>query len=438
MQQRGPVQVLEGYAGGAAGDAGKKSFLQREDPEHLGDGQTGAGKVPPRKLILAEAGITAVDANDVALSLSHEAERLGFLSFGERLQMLDLADVIAEHGEDPLGSESGFLRHEWPGFHEVREHYNAGMSLRSVLVPTLLAASLTFPLYSQTNEGAGPARRPPITGVAHIGLKTNDLSAARNFYGHDLGFAEAFTLDKPGGGLMLTYFKVNDHQYIEVFPDLKDEAEDRLSHICFETTDARALRDYLASRGVKAPDKLKPGLDGNYSMMVKDPDGHNVEFMEYVPGSLHSRNFGKALPASRISDHIIHVGVTVQDRDAADRFYRDILGFREMWHGGKTDDRTDWIDMRVPDGTDWLEYMLNVSNPSPRTRGVMNHLALGVPDVEKGYRTLLARDVKVGEKPKIGRDGKWQLNLYDPNLTRTELMEPKPVEKPCCSPMQSR
>jgi hypothetical protein len=33
------------------------------------------------------------------------------------------------------------------------------------------------------------------------------------------------------------------------------------------------------------------------------------------------------------------------------------------------------------------------------------------------------------EKPKIGRDGKWQLNLYDPNGTRAELMEPKPVEK---------
>jgi hypothetical protein len=27
------------------------------------------------------------------------------------------------------------------------------------------------------------------------------------------------------------------------------------------------------------------------------------------------------------------------------------------------------------------------------------------------------------------------LNLYDANLTRAELMEPKPVEKPCCSPM---
>jgi hypothetical protein len=64
----------------------------------------------------------------------------------------------------------------------------------------------------------------------------------------------------------------------------------------------------------------------------------------------------------------------------------------------------------------------------------MHHLALGVPSVDAGYKTVLARGINP-EKPKIGRDGKWQLNLYDPNGTRVELMEPKPVEKPCCSPI---
>src|ERR1700691_960489 len=272
-----------------------------------------------------------------------------------------------------------------------------------------------------------PPKRPDIVGVAHIGLKTNDLAAARNFYGHELGFEEPFTLDKTSGGLLLTYFKVNDHQYIEVFPELKSETEDRLSHIAFETTDARQLRDYLASRGVKVPETLHLGRDGNLSFTISDPDGHNVEFMQYMPGSLHSSNFGKFMPDTRISTHMIHVGVTVVDRDAADRFYKDILGFSETWHGGMKDDRTDWVDMRVPEGTDWLEYMLNVHNPSPRTLGVMHHLALGVPSVAEGYKTLTERGMKV-EQPKIGRDGKWQLNLYDPNLTRCELMEPKPVE----------
>jgi len=302
--------------------------------------------------------------------------------------------------------------------------------MRSVIpsILALLAASL-LPAEAQ--------QRPPIVGVAHIGLKTDDLAAARQFYGHVLGYQEPFTLDKPAGGLMLTYFKVNDHQYIEVFPELKNPAEDRLSHIAFETTDIQQLRDYLASKGVQVPATLHPGLDGNVSMMLKDPDGHNVEFVEYKQGSLHTKNFGKFLPDTRVSQRIIHVGVSIADQSAADKFYKDILGFHSIWYGGMKDDRTDWVDMRVPDGTDWLEYMLNVHNPTPRTLGVMHHLALGVSSVEAGYKTVVERGMNA-EKPKVGRDGKWQLNLYDPNGTRVELMEPTPVEKPCCSPILTK
>jgi catechol 2,3-dioxygenase-like lactoylglutathione lyase family enzyme len=233
----------------------------------------------------------------------------------------------------------------------------------------------------------------------------------------------------------VTYFKVNDHQYIEVSRTLKDPNEDRLVYIAFETADAEQLRAYLASCEVEVPKRLPRRVDGNLGFAVTDPDGHVVKFVQYVPGSLQGKNFGNYLPATRISDRIIHVGATVQDRAAADHFYRDILGFKEFWHGGMTDDRIDWVDMRVPDGTDWFEYMLNVHNPTPQTLGVMNHLALGVPSVEAGYKTILARGDNPPEKPKIGRDGKWQLSLYDPNLTRAELMEPKPVQTPCCSPM---
>jgi catechol 2,3-dioxygenase-like lactoylglutathione lyase family enzyme len=278
-------------------------------------------------------------------------------------------------------------------------------------------------------------KRSHIVGVAHIGLRTDNLQAAREFYGQQLGYEEAFRLDRPEGGLMLAYFKVNDNQYIELFPDWKGSGQLVLSHIAFETDDARQLRDYLASKGVKVPETVRNGRDGNLSFMIKDPDGHDVEFVQYMPGSLHSRNFGKFLTGGRVSERIIHVGTTVSDRAAFDALYRDILGFRDIWHGGMTDDRTDWVDMRVPDGTDWFEYMLNVKNPSLRTLGVMNHFALGVPSVKAGYTTVMGRGLNPGEGPTIGRDGKWQLNLYDPNLTRVELMEPVPVQKPCCSPM---
>ncbi len=299
------------------------------------------------------------------------------------------------------------------------------------MVHPISAAVLTLAL----SAGAFSQQRPPILGVAHIALRTNDLAAAREYYGKYLGFAEAFRISKPDGGIEAIYFKVNDRQYIEVFPDLASETEDRLSHIAFETTNAGQLRAYLASRGVTVPPALRTLPDGNLSFTVADPDGHTVEFVQYVPDGPLGRTFGKFLPASRVSDHIGHVGFTVSDQAAADRLFRDILGFHEVWHGGMKDDGpTNWVDMRLPDGMDHLEYMLDVRNPSPRTLGVMNHLCLIVPSVEAGYKTLLARNMKIGDPPKIGRDGKWQLNLYE-NLTRAELMEPKPVRKPCCSPM---
>lgn len=265
--------------------------------------------------------------------------------------------------------------------------------------------------------------------MAHVALLTNDLAAARAFYGHDLGFEEPFA--NPNGAI----FKVNDHQYIEVSAGLKDDSEDRLAHICFETSDARRLRDYLAGHGVKVPESVQKNAEGDYSFTVQDPEAHTIEFVEYLNGSLRSRNFGKALPATRISQRIIHAGFTIQDQAGADKFYADILGYHATWHGGMNDTRTDWVDMRVPEGTDWLEYMLNQPHPTPRVRGIMNHLALGVPDIQAAYKTLQDRSAKMSEQPKIGRDGKWQLNLYDSNLTRAELMEPKPVQTPCCSPM---
>jgi len=307
-----------------------------------------------------------------------------------------------------------------------------------LLVAILAAISPAQTAGSVSSMAPGTVTRPAIVGVAHIALKTNDLAAARQFYTGILGFQEPFSLNKAaqdGGGLLLTYFKVNDHQYVEMFPDLTDSKMDRLSHISFETTNAEQMRAYLASRGVKVPEKLEPMQDGNRGFDVDDPDGHDVEFLEYRPGSLHSRNFGKFLPDTRISQRIIHVGVVVKDRAAADRFYRDILGFKLQWQGGMKDQDTDWVAMRVPDGTDWLEYMLNVHSPDPHQLGVMHHLSLGVPSIQAAYQLAIKRGYKGKEKPQIGRDGKWQYNLYDPNFTRVELMEPKPVQKPCCSPI---
>src|ERR1700760_4435335 len=131
--------------------------------------------------------------------------------------------------------------------------------LTAILSAAVLAACVVFQQKSTAQSAGSAAERPPIVGVAHIGLFVSDLAKAEEFYGHQLGFAH-FSLDKPTGGLMLNYYKVNDHQYIEIYPGLQGDAQDRLSHVAFETTDARKLRDYLAGKGVKVPAALKPGL----------------------------------------------------------------------------------------------------------------------------------------------------------------------------------
>ncbi len=147
-----------------------------------------------------------------------------------------------------------------------------------------------------------------------------------------------------------------------------------------------------------------------------------------------------AIATDTLFPHIIHVGAVVRDRALEDTFYRDILGFRPYWFGGSKDDAPpQWVSQQVPDGPDWLEYMVS-SNPAltQAQMGVLNHIALGVPNIEAVYTTLWNGDRLGGQAPntvpKIGRDAKWQLNLLDPDGTRAEVMELHAIGKPCCSP----
>jgi lactoylglutathione lyase len=272
------------------------------------------------------------------------------------------------------------------------------------------------------------AKRPPIVGIAHIAFKVSDMAKARAFYGDVLGYDEPFRLFQQDGTTMLTYFKINDRQFIEVLPGLPSDEDERLAHIALETTDLEALRLYLAEKGIKTPEKVSQGADKNLSMPLTDPDGHPIEFVQYLPDSMHSKTRGEYLSLRRLSDRMLHVGITVKDPATADRFYKDVLGMSEIWRGGMTSSRTDWINMRVPDGTDYIEYMLTKDTVNRRLRGVLHHLALQVPDIQKALESVRERSPGWSpasiESPEVGRNNRWQLNLYDPDGSRTELMEP--------------
>jgi catechol 2,3-dioxygenase-like lactoylglutathione lyase family enzyme len=187
------------------------------------------------------------------------------------------------------------------------------------------------------------------------------------------------------------------------------------------------MRSYLISKGY-APDSVSSSEDGDKYFTVRDPEGHAISFVQL-------RRAVAAVTPGQISARLIHAGFIVHDRQAEDRFYKDVLGFHLYWQGGMKDNEVSWVSMQVPDGTDWLEYMLNVPpDASLHVIGIMNHIALGVTDIQATKRQLLRNGGELGAEPKLGRDGKWQLNLYDPDDTRVEFMEFKPKEKPCCSP----
>ena len=292
---------------------------------------------------------------------------------------------------------------------------------RFLILLLLIASAFAF------GQSTSPAR-PKITGVDHAEFYTTNAAANNHLYSDVLGLATADPIE-PG---QTRRFMVGT-QWVGYIPDTDPKSINRMDHVAFRTDNCAALRAYLAGRGIPVPEALSSLKDGTRSFKFKDPDGHVIEFVEVHEMVLQVGN--------PISSRMIHVGFIVRDRAAEDHFYKDILGFHVYWHGGMKDNQTDWVAMQVPDGADWLEYMLGIeSNPDQHTTGVMNHVSLGVRDIKQTQAKLESRGWKPhgDEKMQMGRDGKWQLNLYDPDLTRVELMEFKPAQKPCCSDFQGR
>jgi len=267
--------------------------------------------------------------------------------------------------------------------------------------------------------------RPRITGIASVRLLVTDAQRSRDFYSGILALGPNANRCAKSQPLC---FSIQQGQQVELQQAETAKGPNLLLEVAFETGDAAQLRSYLQSKGAE-PGELTKSAEGNQSFAVRDPEGHRIVFIQY-PFSDNSITV-----VNQVSTKMIHAGFVVHDRAAEDRFYKDILGFHVYWHGGMKDGEDNWVDMQVPDGTDWIEYMLGVSpNASDKTLGVMNHIALGVPDIHAAQAQLVKNGWKPTEEPKIGRDGKWQLNLYDPDETRVELMEFKPTKEPCCSP----
>jgi catechol 2,3-dioxygenase-like lactoylglutathione lyase family enzyme len=283
-----------------------------------------------------------------------------------------------------------------------------------------------------------PADRPAILGISHMAVYASDAAKTEHFYVHDIGLKKG---EDPENGNGVRYY-VNEEQFIEVLPLPGDAGANRLDHLAYLTANAEQMRAYLGAKGVTVPDAVKKGSDDSAWFDVQDPEGNKVEFVQ-PPAKLLGMKSTAALytltGADPIGRRIIHVGMFVRSREKEDSFYREILGFKPYWYGGMHE-HTDWISQQVPDGHDWVEYMVYNGTGSPdhisqQQLGVLNHFSLGVVNMETTVTTLWNQD-RLGDaapRPQIGRDGKWQFNAFDPDLTRVEMMEFTAAGKPCCS-----
>jgi len=295
-----------------------------------------------------------------------------------------------------------------------------------------LLAAVFVAAFALTAAAQPTPPRPKVTGISHLAIYTSDPASTDSYYRDIVGAAKLPDPENPLG----VRYAFSSTQFVEVLPLPAGSGINRLDHTAWNTANAEGLRKYLAAKSWKVPAKVEKGVDGSRWFSVLDPEGNKVEFVQ--PG-----NTAVSAPLA-IGHHIIHVGILVHSRAAEDTFYHDLLGFRPYWFGGMTDAKLDWVSQQAPDGHDWMEYMLSggpgsgiPTTMSQNTLGVLDHLSIGEVSVPDAYKVLEAGNRLAGrhdKAPKIGLDGKYQFNMYDPDGIRLELMNFHATNKPCCSP----
>ena len=159
----------------------------------------------------------------------------------------------------------------------------------------------------------------PSLSIAHAAIRVSDLAKSREFY-RNLGFEEAFVFEKNGSPTEV-FLKVNDRQFLELYPRENVSQAPGFMHVCFESPDIEGQRKIYVERGVSTTAVSRGGA-GNLLFSIRYPDQQVIEFTEYMSGSMHSNDRGKHLGAERISTHIAGVGIPAEDRNGRCRILR--------------------------------------------------------------------------------------------------------------------
>jgi catechol 2,3-dioxygenase-like lactoylglutathione lyase family enzyme len=146
-------------------------------------------------------------------------------------------------------------------------------------------------------------------------------------------------------------------------------------------------------------------------------------YRETEPNSDRLRHIAIETPdAQGMRDYLGARGVTVPDRISTDRMGNAGFGFHDP----------EGHLIQVVQYAHYIELMLYKDAPAPTSRGSAHHLCLethSVPESaadlgKRPYRSYYTRTIEI----RVGRNRRRQVNLFDPDGTRAELMEPHTVD----------
>ena len=187
--------------------------------------------------------------------------------------------------------------------------------MRTLVETLLVGLSCLLPVCGESAQ---------VSGIAHVAFRVADLNKSRDFY-EKLGFEQAFDFKDGTGKVTQAFIKVNDSQFIELYPRNEDSQTLGLVHVCYESQDITSAWSAYDKAGL-SPREVKKAKAGNLLLVLHDPEGQVVEFTQYMPGSLHSEDRGKHLGDHRISDHLQGATLFVKDVIEERAFYADKLG----------------------------------------------------------------------------------------------------------------
>jgi hypothetical protein len=195
-----------------------------------------------------------------------------------------------------------------------------------------------------------------------------------------------------GGKSTEVFIKINDRQFIELYPQTDPAQPLGLIRVCYEAGDLNVLEKFYDSEGLN-PSPVRKAAAGNIISSMKDPEGRVTEFIQYMPGSRHTLDRGMHLGVRRVSDELMGIDFPVREGAAQKEFYTD-LGFEAEEANGN-------VRLTSPGAPD-LHIELR-----PLLPGSQPQFLFPVPDVRKAADELKNAGVKADTYNKL-------LFVYDP------------------------